>query len=112
MDGLWSHDSDCGCRDSDRGEGVVTISEFTPPGIKVVAIRSGKVCPEIVAGRLYTVRGMVINRHWKTREPDAHVLFEEATRPLGKRGEVGYPRDAFEIPSLPAVARELMAEAE
>lgn len=83
------------------------ISSFTPPGIKVVALRSGKVCPEIVAGRLYTVRGMVINRHWKTREPDAHVLFEEVSRPLGKFGEVGYPRDPFEIPSLPTVSREL-----
>lgn len=80
------------------------ISEFTPPGVKVVAIKSGF---EIVAGRLYTVRGMIINRHWKTREPDAHVLFEEVSRPLGKFGEVGYPRDPFEIPALPTVSREL-----
>lgn len=80
------------------------ISEFTPPGIKVIALRSGF---EIVAGTLYTVRGFVINRHWKTREPDPHVLFEEVGRPLGRRGEVGYPRDAFEIPALPKVAREL-----
>lgn len=80
------------------------ISEFTPPGIKVIALRTGV---EIIAGALYTVRGMVINRHWKTREPDPHVLFEEVGRPLGRFGEVGYPRDAFEIPSLPQVSREL-----
>ncbi len=80
------------------------ISEFTPPGIKVVALRTGF---EIVAGRLYTVRGFVINRHWRTREPDAHVLFEEVRHPNGRRGEVGYPRCAFEIPSLPRVEREL-----
>jgi hypothetical protein len=73
------------------------ISAFTPPGIKVAALRTGF---EIEAGRLYTVRGFVINRHWRTREPDPHVLFEEVGRPLGRRGEVGYPRDAFEIPDL------------
>lgn len=82
------------------------ISEFTPPGIKVAALRTGVVCPEIVAGRLYTVRGMIICRHWRTREPDAHVLFEEVGRPLGKYGEVGYPREPFEIPSYCAPAHE------
>lgn len=89
------------------------ISEFTPPGIKVVALRSGEphLVPEIVAGRLYTVRGMVMNRHWKTREPDPHVLLEEVGRPPGRLGEVGYPRDGFDIPALPTVSRELeMAE--
>lgn len=86
------------------------ISEFTPPGIQIVALRSGDdTVREIVAGRLYTVRGFVLNRHWKTREPDPHVLLEECQRPLGLRGEVGYPRDAFEIPALPKVARELEA---
>ncbi len=84
------------------------ISEWTPPGIKVVALRTGF---EIVAGRLYTVRGMVLNRHWKTREPDPHVLFEEVSHPRGSLGEIGYPRDAFDIPALPKVSRELeMAE--
>lgn len=85
------------------------ISEFTPPGIKVIAVRSGQphVAPEIVAGRLYTVRGMVINRHWKTREPDPHVLLEEVGRPMGRLGEIGYPRDGFDIPALPTVSREL-----
>jgi len=84
------------------------ISEFTPPGIRVVALRTGF---EIVAGRLYTVRGMIINRHWKTREPDPHVLFWEVSHPRGRFGEIGYPRDGFDIPSLPNVSRELeMAE--
>ena len=82
------------------------ISEFTPRGIKVVALRTGF---EIVAGRLYTVRGMVINRHWRTREPDPHVLLEEIAQPLGRFGEVGYPRDAFDIPSLPKTVRQLQA---
>lgn len=76
------------------------ISEFTPPGIKVVCLRTGKVCPEIKVGALYTVRGFVINRHWRTREPDPHVLLVEVGRPDGKFGEVGYPRDAFKIPFL------------
>ena len=84
------------------------ISEFTPPGIKIVALRNGPAgVREIVAGRLYTVRGMVLNRHWKTREPDPHVLLEEVGRPMGHRGEVGYPRDGFDIPALPTVSREL-----
>jgi hypothetical protein len=84
------------------------ISEFTPSGIKVIALKTGF---EIVRGQLYTVRGMVINRHWRTREPDPHVLFEEVGRPKGRIGEVGYPRDAFDIPALPTVSRELeMAE--
>ena len=82
------------------------ISEFTPPGIKVVAIKTGF---EIVAGRLYTVRGMVINRHWKTREPDAHVLFEEARHRRGRKGERGYPREAFDIPSFTAKSAEKKA---
>jgi hypothetical protein len=73
------------------------ISQFTPPGIQVVALRTGF---EIVAGRLYTVRGFVINRHWRTGEPDPHVLLVEVSRPRGWLGEVGYPRDAFEIPDI------------
>lgn len=84
------------------------ISEFTPPGIKIVALRDGPAgVHEIVAGRLYTVRGMVINRHWKTREPDPHVLLEEVARPAGRLGEIGYPRDGFDIPALQSGRREL-----
>jgi hypothetical protein len=85
------------------------ISEFTPPGIVIVALRSGGpwIAPEIVAGQQYTVRGMVINRHWKTREPDPHVLLVEVAQPLGKFGEIGYPRDAFDIPSLQGTGMEL-----
>ena len=83
------------------------ISEFTPPGIQVVALRDGIACPEIIKGSLYTVRGMVINRHWKTREPDPHVLFVEVARPMGRIGEVGYPRDAFDIPSTTVKTRQL-----
>lgn len=87
------------------------ISEFTPPGIKVIALRSGEaaIAPEIVAGQLYTVRGMVLNRHWKTREPDPHVLLVEVGRPPGSRGEVGYPRDGFDIPALQTADSELEA---
>ncbi len=84
------------------------ISEFTPPGIKVIALRSGY---EIVAGRLYTVRAFVINRHWRTREPDPHVLFEEVGRPRGRFGEIGYPRDAFDIPAIPAIERMTLVPA-
>lgn len=80
------------------------ISAFTPPGIKVVALKSGA---EVVAGRTYTVRAFVINRHWKTREPDPHVLFEEVAHPSGRRGEIGYPREAFDIPNLPINVRML-----
>lgn len=83
------------------------ISEFTPPGIRVVALRESPLVPQIKKGALYTVRGMVINRHWKTREPDPHVLFEEVAWPRGRLGEIGFPRDAFDIPSLPGVSREL-----
>lgn len=84
------------------------ISQFTPPGIKVVALRTGA---DIVAGRLYTTRGMVLNRHWRTREPDPHVLLEEARQPPGRFGEVGYPREGFELAALPSqeVGRELEA---
>lgn len=88
------------------------ISEFTPPGVQVVALRSGRIgVSEIVKGRLYTVRGMVMNRHWKTREPDPHVLFEEVGRRMGRFGEIGYPRDAFEIPALTPVRKVLELEA-
>jgi hypothetical protein len=80
------------------------ISEFLPPGIKVIALRGGGL---IVKGALYTVRGFVINRHWKTREPDPHVLFEEVRHPDGKFGEIGYPRDGFEVPGYPVAEREL-----
>ena len=98
------------CLNLDEKHGAEMISEFTPPGIQVVALRTGgEGVREIVAGRLYTVRGFVINRHWKTREPDPHVLLEEVVRPRGKFGEVGYPRDAFEIPALPQVERALEA---
>ena len=84
------------------------ISEWTPPGIQVAALKDGGPgVEEIRAGHLYTVRGFVINRHWKTREPDPHVLFEEAVRPKGKRGEIGYPREAFEIPALPTIKEEI-----
>lgn len=84
------------------------ISEFTPPGIKVVAIRTGG---NIVTGRLYTTRGMVLNRHWRTREPDAHVLLVETRQPPGRFGEVGYPREGFELAALPLqqIGRELEA---
>ncbi len=87
------------------------ISEFTPPGIQVIALRGGKErgVGEIVKGQLYTVRGFVICRHWRTREPDPHVLLEEVARPRGQRGEVGYPRDAFEIPALTKTQRVLEA---
>jgi hypothetical protein len=87
------------------------ISQFTPPGIQIVALRSGEpdVAPEIVAGQLYTVRGMVLNRHWKTKEPDPHVLLEETVPRIGRHGEIGYPRDVFEIPALKPVMRELEA---
>jgi len=86
------------------------ISEFTPPGIKVVALRSGY---GIEKGALYTVRGFVICRHWRTREPDPHVLFEEVS-PVGWKKpvhgkEIGFPRDAFDIPSLPRLVREMEA---
>jgi hypothetical protein len=78
------------------------ISEFTPPGIQVVANRDGgAVAPEVVKGRLYTVRGFVINRHWRTREPDPHVLLQEVAAAPGKNGgERGYPRHAFDIPTF------------
>lgn len=79
------------------------ISAFTPPGIKVVALRTGY---EIDAGRLYTVRGFVINRHWRTGEPDPHVLFVEVQHPNGIRGEIGYPRDAFDIPDIAVRSRQ------
>lgn len=86
------------------------ISEFTPPGIQVIALKSGKDrAPEIVKGQLYTVRGWVLNRHWRTREPDPHVLLEEVAAPRGRRGERGYPREAFDIPSIASVKRELEA---
>lgn len=72
------------------------ISEFTPPGVKIIALRSGY---GIEAGKTYTVRGMILNRHWRTREPDAHVLVDEAVPPSPYEGS-GYPRCAFEIPSF------------
>ncbi len=84
------------------------ISSFTPPGIRIVALRSGF---GIEAGATYTVRGFVINRHWRTREPDPHVLLHEVAMPRGTIGEIGFPRDGFRIPDLlPASpARELQA---
>lgn len=84
------------------------ISTFTPPGIQVAALRTGF---DIKAGNLYTVRGFVLNRHWRTGEPDYHVLFEEVVRPMGRRGEVGYPRDAFIIPDIPKVEQRTLVEA-
>lgn len=82
------------------------ISAFTPPGIRIVALRSGF---EIEAGQTYTVRGFVVNRHWRTREPDPHVLLDEVRRPMGKRGEVGFPRDGFVIPDLITVEQRDVA---
>lgn len=73
------------------------ISAFTPPGIKVAALRSGH---GIVAGQMYTVRGFVINRHWRTREPDPHVLLTEYQHRRGRISEIGLPRDAFTIPDF------------
>ena len=86
------------------------ISEFTPPGIKVVALRTGY---GIEKGELYTVRGFVLNRHWKTREPDPHVLFDEIEHPIGHPhpvygDEIGFPRDAFDIPSFQPGDQRLM----
>jgi len=78
------------------------ISEFTPPGIKVIALR-GDGQYGVTKGDLLTVRGMVINRHWRTREPDPHVLFEEISMPIGTFGEIGWPRDAFDLPSMPGL---------
>lgn len=86
------------------------ISPFVPPGVLIEALRSGY---GIVAGERYTVRGFVLNRHWRTREPDPHVLLTELLHPVGlpkgKRGEIGFPRDGFVIPDLcaPDPAREL-----
>ena len=81
------------------------ISAFTPPGVQIVALRSGF---EVEAGATYTVRGFVVNRHWRTREPDPHVLLVELARPRGRIGEVGYPRDAFVIPDIvPAEGRQV-----
>ncbi len=80
------------------------ISGFTPPGIKIVALKSGF---GIVAGATYTLRNFVINRHWRTREPDPHVLLEEVVHPPGRHGEIGYPREAFDIPSNPVNVRKL-----
>lgn len=85
------------------------ISQFTPPGIKIVALRSGGDRDEITAGAIYTTRGMVMNLHWKTREPDAHVLLEEVRADDRGGGERGYPRDGFELATLPRVDRELEA---
>lgn len=73
------------------------ISAFTPPGVRIVALRSGY---GIEAGETYTVRGFVVNRHWRTREPDPHVLLEEVALPRGKISDIGFPRDAFRIPNL------------
>ena len=73
------------------------ISAFTPPGVQVVALRTGY---EVEAGATYMVRGFVVNRHWRTREPDPHVLLVEIARPRGRIGEVGYPRCAFVIPNV------------
>lgn len=86
------------------------ISAFTPPGTRILAMRSGW---GIEAGEAYTVRGFVINRHAKTREPDPHVLLVEIGHPVGfpsgKFGEIGFPRDAFRIPSLAPVRRTARA---
>lgn len=87
------------------GRGV--ISSFTPAGMQVVAKRSGF---NIVAGAIYTVRGFVLNRHWRTREPDHHVLLEEVTFPDGRIGPIGFPRDVFDYPAtIDQPARELVA---
>ncbi len=88
------------------------ISAFTPPGISIIALKSGY---GIEKGTIYTVRGLVGNRHWRTREPDPHVLVEEIPHPVGfpkgKFGEIGFPRDAFDYPTIAptSVQRELVA---
>ena len=80
------------------------LSAFTPPGTRVVALKSGY---GLQAGETYTVRGFIINRHWRTREPDPHVLLVEVPHPVGmpegKISEIGFPRTAFRIPNLPPV---------
>jgi len=82
------------------------ISSFTPPGMQIVAIKAGF---GIERGSLYTVRGFVVNRHARTREPDPHVLLVEIAHPVGlapgRYGEIGFPRDAFSYPSAPKVVR-------
>lgn len=79
----------------------MSISAFTPPGMQIVALKTGF---GVEKGTLYTVRGFVINRHARTREPDPHVLLVELDHPVGhprgRFGEIGFPRDAFAYPSL------------
>lgn len=70
------------------------ISKFTPPGIKIVQVKSLQV------GRVWTTRGMVLCRHPITREIEAHVLLEEMPPVYGKFGERGYPLDYFELADL------------
>lgn len=87
------------------------ISSFTPVGMEIVALRTGF---GIEAGEVYTVRGFVVNRNARTKKADPHVLVEEVLHPVGhppgKYGEIGFPRDAFDYPSLlPAPAKTLEA---
>jgi hypothetical protein len=88
------------------------ISAFTPSGMQVVARKSGY---GIAKGEVYTVRGFVVNRHARTREPDPHVLLVEIDHPVGhprgKYGEIGFPRDAFDYPrTAPHRVARRMAE--
>ena len=77
------------------------ISAFTPAGMKIVALRTGY---GITQGEIYTVRGFVLNRHARTRQPDLHVLIDEILHPVGwlkgRFGEIGFPRDVFDYPLL------------
>ncbi|SCW77279.1 hypothetical protein SAMN02927924_02783 [Sphingobium faniae] len=86
------------------------ISAFTPVGTKIVALRSGH---GVESGKQYTVRGFVVNRHFRTREPDPHVLLEEILHPVGwpagRFGEIGFPRDVFNYPALFKPERHLEA---
>ena len=88
------------------------ISRFTPPGCVIRALR-GNGTLGVYAGRLYTVRGFVLNRHFRTKKADYHVLLAEVSAPPGRYGETGFPRDAFVIPDLvkqsPARAAEVVA---
>ncbi|PHQ58831.1 MAG: hypothetical protein COC10_13795 [Sphingobium sp.] len=87
------------------------ISAFTPVGMAIVAKRSGY---GIIAGAVYHVAGFVLNRHWRSRAADPHVLLAEIDHPLGwprgRYGRIGFPRDAFDYPATaPARQKELEA---
>lgn len=79
----------------------------------IVALRTGY---GVETGKVYHVRGFVINRHWRTREPDAHVLLVEIEHPVGfpkgKYGPIGFPRDGFNYPQTVDVKRHQELEVE